>query len=310
MYSQFTAPAATPLSLSIMFFSSRSDQGPQVVLLQALLRLQGYNLTISGHWQQKTEEAVAHFRMQMGLGTKHGPVNPVVFARLVQGKRIKMIDAIDAESGKVLPYAVKPLKAAGIKPILNERRVGHGVEDAMSRIRKRATDHKIGALRITGHGNRGTQISVALGDPVTALDHGQIDAYNAMQADWPSYISYAHLNELRPILKTITPCFAPYGFVDAHACRIGRQTELLEGLADIWGVPVSGGLDDQPAGAALQDRWGNKVMSTFVLSGPVVTAYPGSMNLEKWAKRVDQLIPNIPGMLEKGRNALAAKLKS
>ena len=292
-----------------MFFASKSDYGPHMVLLQALLRLHGYNLTISGHWQQKTEEAVAHFRMKMGAQEKHGPVNGTVFTQLLQGKRIKMIDAVDAEAGGAFDWSVKSMKAAGIKPVVNTRRVGHGVEDAMSRIRKRAEHHKIGALRLMGHGNRGTWISVALGDPVHAQTEGKWEAYNAMVADWPSYIDYDHLEKMKPILKTLSSSFAPYGFVDAHCCKIGQQTRLLEGLADIWGVPVSGGLENQTAGDQGVDRWGNSVPTTFRLMGPVNTAYPGNMNLAQWAARADQLIPNFPGMIEKGKNAVKGQFK-
>lgn len=292
-----------------MFFASKNDRGPHVVLLQALLRLHGYNLTISGYWQQKTEEAVAHFRMTMGAQEKHGPVNPTVIAQLLQGKRIKLINAVDAEAGAAGVGTARSTKAAGGKPVMNERRVGHGVEDAMSRIRKRAEGHKIGALRFFGHGNRGTWISVALGDPVHALDEGRYQDYDAMAADWPSYIDYAHLEKMKPILKTLAPSFAPYGFVEAYSCRIGKQTRLLEGLADIWGVPVSGGVDNQPGGGQSKDQRGNIVPSTFSLTGEVNTAYPGNLTLEKWAARADQLIPNFPGMAEKVKNTIKGTVK-
>ncbi|MEO8137126.1 MAG: hypothetical protein ABI831_24500 [Betaproteobacteria bacterium] len=291
-----------------MFFSY-NDRGPHVVLLQALLRLEGYNLTISGYWQQKTEDAIAHFRMKMGVHSKHGPANGPVFARLVGGKHIKVIDAIDASAGGVYTYGAKAIREAGEIPVVNERRVGHGVEDAISRIRKRAMGQRIGALRFTGHGNKGTWISVALGDPVHGEIAGKPANYSDMEADWPSYIDYAHLGKMMPILQKLAPSFAPFGFVEAHCCQIGKQTQLLEGLADIWGVPVSGGLDNQRVNDAYYDQWGNKILTTFSLRGPVKTAYPRNMTLEQWAARADLSVPNFPGMLEKGKNAVKGQLK-
>jgi len=292
-----------------MFFASRSYAGPHIVLLQAVLRLHGYNLTISGVWQQKTEDAVAHFRMEMGLPAKHGPVNGPIFAQMLAGKRIKVIDAIDAQAGDVYTVGVKEMRVGGNKPIVNTKRVGHGVEDAMSRIRKRAAGHQIGALRFTGHGNKGSWISVAVGDPVHSQMAGRWTEYDAMEADWPSYIDYTHIDKMRPILSTLASSFAPFGFVEAHSCMIGKQTRLLEALANIWGVPVSGGMDNQCVGGASHDAWGNKVLTTFTLTGPVNTAYPRNMNLAQWAARADQSIPNFPGMLEKGKNVVKAQLK-
>ena len=294
-----------------MFFASRDDHGPHVVLLQAILRLHGYNLTISGHWQDKTDEAVTNFRKTMGLpSAKHGFANGPVFARLLGGKRIKVIDAIDASAGAVFTFGVESIKSEGIKPVVNEKRIGHGVEDAMSRIRKRATGHKIGALRFSGHGNRGRWISLAVGDPVHAEGPSHVAEHSAMVADWPSRIDYNHLEKMKPILRTLAPSFAPFGFVEAHCCRIGQQGPLLEALADVWGVPVSGGMEDQQIGSAREDQWGNKILTTFSLIGPVNTAYPGNMNLAQWAARADHLIPNFPGLLEKGKNAVKGQLKT
>lgn len=200
------------------------------------------------------------------------------------------------------------MRKAGIKPVVNTRRVGHGVEDAMSRIRKRAMDHRIGALRLAGHGNLGTWISVALGDPVGALEDHNYAAYDAMKADWPSYIDYAHFVQMKPILAKLAPSFAPFGYVEAHSCCIGKQHRLLQSLADVWGVPVSGGLENQYAGTVQRDRWGNAFVSAFMLTGRVVTAYPGRMNLAQWAARANQLVPNLPGLVEQGRRVIQARL--
>ena len=71
---------------------------------------------------------------------------------------------------------------------------------------------------------------------------------------------------------------------------------------------MSGGLQDQQVNDARYDQWGNKILTTFSLIGPVNTAYPGSMNLAQWAARADQSIPNFPGLLEKGKNAVKAQL--
>ena len=54
-------------------------------------------------------------------------------------------------------------------------------------------------------------------------------------------------------------------------------TPALRTLADLWQVPVS-------AGVRLQYDSGS-LSYTYRFEGPVVTAYPGGLSLQDWAKR-------------------------
>ena len=294
-----------------MFFATHNDRGPPILLLQALLRMNGYKLKINGVWDDTTEASVQAFRTKMGASSAYGPVNGPVAAQLLKHARIKIIDAVDASSGECRDWAEWDLKYnQHVKPIFNERRAGHGVEDAVSRIKKRAHAHQIGALRFSGHGNRGTWISVAVGDPVHAQMAGRWDDYNRMAADWPSYIDYAHFERMRPLLTPLRPLFAPFAFVMVHSCKIGQQTGLLQKLADTWNVPVTGGLSNQPVALYTTNSYGDRVDSTIVITGPATVAYPGGCDLAGWAKRVDQQVLDVPGMIDAGKNYVAQQLKS
>jgi len=294
-----------------MFFTTRYDSGPRVILAQALLRLNGFRLTISGKWDDATEMAVTALRAQMGASKANGPINGPVMAHMLQHSRIKIIDAVDASAGEVREYAEKDLRNNHhVKPVINERRVGHGVEDAMSRIRKRASGHRIGALRFCGHGNRGTWISVAVGDPVHAQWEGRWKDYDAMAADWPSYIDYAHFERMRPLLTPLRPLFASFGYVQIHSCRIGQQGELLQKLADTWNVPIMGGLTNQQVAAQYYDQYGDKVDTLLVLTGPTVTKYPGGASMRSWAARVDRDVLDIPGAFDAARTYVGKRVSS
>ena len=295
-----------------MFFATHNDRGPHMLLLQALLRMSGYKLKINGIWDAATEASVQAFRTKMGASTAYGPVNGAVTAQLLWQAHIKIIDAVDAS---LLPehrtmVEQEMTRNQHVKPIFNERRPGHGVEDAISRIKKRSHGHHIGALRFSGHGNLGRWICIAVGDPVHALDAGRRIDYERMAADWPSYIDYSHFERIRPLLRPLRRCFAPFAFVQIHSCRIGQQTGLLQKLADTWNVPVTGGLSVQPIAEYTTNAYGDRVASALVITGPATIAYPGGSDLASWANRVDQQVLDIPGMIDAGKCYVAKQVKS
>ena len=157
---------------------------------------------------------------------------------------------------------------------------------------RRAAGHRIALLRLFGHGNEGTWISVAVGDPFHAREHGQTPAYRAMKADWRSYINLAHLGDHLPTLARLKPLFAPFGSVELNACMIGAQTTMIKGLADVWGVPVTGGFGVQSAGPyKVMDEHGWVTTPTLILEGPVFTGYPYGLTLEDWAARAQRWVP-------------------
>lgn len=267
-----------------MFFATNNESSPRVVLVQMLLRQHGYDVPVTGTYDRATDAAVCAFRAQHHLAPS-GPVNPTVFFHLVQGSKLKIIDSVDASAGQFGEDSMKDMRRNGIKPLENERIPGYGVEHAVKKIIERARDHRIALLRITGHGNRGTWISVAIGDPVHTRERSEA-AYQRLRADWKSYIDVVHVDKLKGILKRLTPLFAQFGSAEIHGCMIGTQRDLLQTLANIWGVPVSGGLDLQYGGAYVTNDYGELVSNTFTLLGPVFTAYPGRLDLSSWAASV------------------------
>jgi hypothetical protein len=278
-----------------MFFLTYGESGPRVVLIQALLRLKGINLRITGKWDEANMRAVEKYRAQLHLPPM-GPVDAQVFFNLIQKTHLKLVDSVDGSAGLVRVVAEQDMKEAGIKPLVNPRLPGRGVSAAIDKIIARSQHHKIALLRITGHGNRGTWISVAVGDPVEAQVEGRIKDYQAMKADWKSYIDFSHFERLRPILSRLRPLFASFGSAEVHCCKIGNQKTLLQKLAETWGVPVSGGLANHQVGGYDTNQYGEYVPSTFAFQGEVFTAYPGGKNLKSWAAGIDASIPNLPEM--------------
>jgi len=268
------------------------DHGPRVVLLQALLRMKGHDVPMNGVFDRATWDAAVRLRIATGHEPR-GPINSEIFASLLDGTRLKVIHSVDAQAGDVRVIAEKDLRARGIDPLLIKRRVGHGVEDAVKQIIHRAQGFRIAMLRFIGHGNEGTWMSIAVGNPYHEREHGhQTPAYKAMKADWHSYISLAHLADHLPTLVRLKPFFAPYGSVELHACMIGGQTAMIKRLADLWEVPVSGGWNLQNVSAdKIRDRYGWETTYTQIFQGPVFTAYPYGLKMEEWAARMERWVP-------------------
>lgn len=290
-----------------MFFLTRGESGPRVVLVQALLRLKGFDVPVTGVWNEgdKMTKAVGEIRAKMNLPSA-GPVDAKVFVQLVQNTKLKMIDSVDASAGYVREIAERDMRENGIDPLLNKRLSGRGVSAAVDKIIERSRDHQIASLRITAHGNRGTWISLAIGDPVHAQGDARYGNYEEMKKDWKSYIDYSHFERHRKNLARITKLFALFGSVDVHCCKIGNNRLLLQRLADTWKVPVSGALDIQHVGGEYgrkqSETWGRydynqfneQVPGTFAFQGAVFTAYPDKLNLKTWAARVEASLLNIP----------------
>ena len=275
-----------------MIHITYGDHGPRVVLLQALLRMRGHDVPMNGLFDRTTWNAAVNLR----IATGHEPVGPInsdIFASLLSGRRLKVIHSVDAQAGEVRVEAEKDLRKRGIDPLLIKRHIGHGVEDAVNQIIRRCQGFRMAMLRFIGHGNEGTWMSIAVGNPFHEREHGiQTPAYKAMKADWRSYISLAHLADHLPTLVRLKPYFAPYGSVELHACRIGSQTAMIKRLADLWGVPVSGGWNIQSVGLfPIYDRWGYEMTPTQVFEGPVFTAYPFGLTMEEWAARMERWVP-------------------
>jgi hypothetical protein len=289
-----------------MFFLSLGERGPRVVLVQTLLRLKGINVRITGKYDEECSKGVKQYRERLNMHPL-GSVDANVFFHLLQNSKLKIIDSIDGSAGDLQELVVKEMKRAGINPLINQRLVGRGVANAVDKIVERAENHRIGLLRITGHGNRGNWISVAIGDPVGALKEGRMNDYEEMKKDWKSYIDYSHFERHRSTLSKITSLFASFGSAEIHSCSIGKQEKLIQKLADTWGVPVTAGKGLQYGATTLQNRQGERTSSTFVMEGELFTAYPKGQTLESWAAGIESSVPNLMALFARFKQQVTGK---
>lgn len=281
-----------------MFFLTYGEKGPRVVLVQTLLRLKNIDVKIDGNFDQNCLRAVKEYRTKLGMPPV-GPVDGKVFFSLLQSTKLKLIDSLDASAGEVATVAKSELNAAAGKDhaLMNERKPGRGVVNAVDLIIKRANDHKIGLLRIFGHGNGGNWIAIALGDPFHLRTSGKpadMAKYNELKADFKSYLDYSHFERHRETLARLKPLFADFGSAEIHSCTVGsKQQKLIEKLADTWGVPVTAGKGLQSVGGTFKNQWDEYVPTTFVMEGEIFRAYPEGGNLQKWSAAVEASIPNL-----------------
>lgn len=117
-------------------------------------------------------------------------------------------------------------------------------------IRRASRPGQIHLLRIHGHGNQASQLV------------GGWELFGIGPA-----ISLSNLAFMRPTLRRLAPYFARSGRAQLMGCNVGQAPlgpMFLQGLADLWGVPVSAGKQLQYAGGDM----------TLEFEGPVETAYP------------------------------------
>ena len=91
------------------------------------------------------------------------------------------------------------------------------IRDMVAKLQKLCADGtRIGELRILGHGNQNGQY---------------------IGSDW---LEIGTLPSHQTDLAKLAPLFGPHGQVVMGGCRVGRATELLLALSNLWHVPVSG----------------------------------------------------------------------
>ncbi|GEM_PF-4422265 len=178
-----------------------------------------------------------------------------------------VIDVLDGTDPELLEATVSDIRKSGeyLNPDLADPDLGtpalqpvvirggslYGVRMMVDEvIRRVGRSRRIRLLRIHGHGNQTAQLV------------GGWEVFGIGPA-----LTLPNLGLLRPTLKRLAPWFSPLGRAQLMGCNVGQAPfgpMLLQGLADIWGVPVSAGKDLQYSGN------GNGVS----YEGPVETAYP------------------------------------
>lgn len=278
----------------MFYLSEKNPLPPRVILVQGLLRLKGFDLQFTGKWDKPTGEAIGKFRTQIGMGAE-GPVDGQVFYNLIHDTKLKLIKSLDASAGDVAECVKQDSIQAGISPIMNPRKFGTGVAAAVEAIKQRAKGHSIALLSIHGHGNGGTQISIALGNPHALSKSKRWTEYYELESHYYDYIDERHFETHRAVLAGLRPLFAPFASVEINSCYIASKSpNLLSKLANTFFVPVSGGKEVQTNGTwdyhkncVYLNKYGEQVNATFELDGDVLTAYPNHLTMAKWAKHVE-----------------------
>lgn len=249
------------------------DRLPAVAVLQKLLNLNGAGLGVNGYFGGNTRTAVTRFQEENSIYRADGIVNRETWIRLTTGGHLRLslpvVDCIDVWDMSLYEMEREDILASGGDPIL----IGgmcNGVEQAVNEILRQAGSG-VFLLRFHGHG--------APGFAGTSVGHGE---YSRGEL---SSIEIGNLETLIPILSRLRPIFGAYGCAQFMHCSTGRTIRgrlLLELVAEIMNVPVSGATIDQLGGGD----------DTFVYEGPTYTAIPAGRSLESWSGS----LPDFPGM--------------
>jgi hypothetical protein len=254
-----------------MLIVAKDYAGPRAVALQMLLnrrRPRGMVLKVDGHYGPRTAESVQAFREE-AMRTS-GPGNLAdgpVWQALLRDANLEIVEAVDISDPMLLEFVV-PAVSPWTSPI-ETGGMSNGVVQVMHDIANRVKDpKKLLLVRFHGHGAPG----------LAAVSHGKRSIFpGANPFREHTVLSPEVVRQIRPELEKMAPLMGDFGFVELHACKVARGpggAQLLRDLAGVWNCPVSAAIDSQAA----------EGKSNFLLTGEVVTAYPGGADLKTWAR--------------------------
>jgi hypothetical protein len=270
----------------LMMLVERGNSLPTVALVQSLLNQQaaqvaGMKVDVTGYFDEATETMTRWFQRKMSLEVD-GVVGPVTWRRLSMGRRLQVIDHVDAaddyhDSPQQEGYEFD-LNRVGAMPIVSYTQSG-GLMVAADRILRASRGHRVVLLRFHGHGGPGGMgVTVGRGD-----------------ADWGGSRFALNMTDWREVadhFQALRNMFHPMGSVELHGCNIagdryvhGRRLQmsngagigvyLLQRLAQLWGVPVT-------ASPNPQYSHGRQILR---FEGRTVTVCPdGIADIETWAQ--------------------------
>lgn len=253
-----------------MFLTRNGDHSPRVVLLQILLNRQGAGLVVDGIFGRHTGAAVTDFQSGKPLADARGVAGPATWRALLRGGNETVVDVVDVGDPLLAQREAVQLQEAGSTPItlgLMCNGVGQMVSDVQRRV---GEQQALAVLRITGHGNFGRWMTVSVG----SVAHLPGPEYREVAGEYFSYVDNAHFTKVAPLLSPLEPYFLPYGSMEHTGCSIGSRPEsrqLMQRLANLWGVPVSAGITTQ--------------VGILRFDGPVFTAYPRGGTLASWSRQ-------------------------
>ncbi|MBL8234257.1 MAG: peptidoglycan-binding protein, partial [Bryobacterales bacterium] len=241
-----------------MLIVNQGVQGPRAVALQILLNrfgATGTPLKVDGHYGRKTASAVAAFRREILKSPGPGSSTDLAFWQsMLRLTQLQTIEAVDVTDPMLTETAVPELQKQKANPIMLGG-TSNGVDQLMRLIGLEARGMgSVLLLRFHAHGGPGL---VAVSHGTRKISPG-IDPNHEL-----TVLNEITVGKLRPVLESIAPIFANFGFVEFHACKVaqgGKGEKFLETLADIWRVPVTAPLSSQSATHAV-----------FALSGATCT---------------------------------------
>lgn len=242
---------------------------PTVGVLQVLLNrgVSENELKKDGEFGKNTKQAVRNFQKPRGLHID-GIVGKNTWPRLIAGTGFRIIDAVDITDPGLFTE-VNDIRSIGGNPSLIGSMcngIGNILQALIARMRERG---EVVLLRFFGHGNSGIM--------------GISDGEDVMSDRDLTSLTSDVIDLIAGELSRVGPLFGRYSSVELHGCKVGygpSGRRLLQKLANIWQVPVSGGIKNQISGG----------ISTFRFEGPVFTAFPGGATLRQWA----MALPDLP----------------
>ncbi|WP_428658407.1 peptidoglycan-binding domain-containing protein [Runella sp.] len=257
-----------------MIYLKKGDNLPIVAVTQLLLnralRSEG-GIVVDGTFGNKTKEFVQHFQRLRGLNPT-GFIDGQTWQRLNQ-RHGQIIDSVDATEQidihgvyRDIEKEGDDIREEGGEPLVNYG-MSRGARNALNRIRNTAELKNVLLLRLHGHGSPGVQV----------LSSGTRGGH---YSDVRGLFFTKSFEIVKNVFAELRPIFSPYGSVQLMGCSVGRGEKgyrLLHGLAEVWGVPISAGMNTQFGGGGI---------STFVFEGPVRTIFPDGLNLRTWAARL------------------------
>jgi hypothetical protein len=252
-------------------FLINGDALPSVTTSQILLRRHrpGATITCDGAYGPKTKAAVSAYQGAHPPLKNDGIIGPNTWNSFMKVSRFQTIDVVDGTDPSLITFEVNDIRKAGGNPIVVFGQ-SNGLDFVMRQIEARGRPRNVMLLRIHGHGGKGTQ----------NVTGGRINGAPHMAS-----ISLSTYAESEPSLARIRPVLAPFGSVQLLGCDVGGGggTQLVQRLAQTWGVPVTAGVHTQFAGGT----------DTFRFEGATVTGFPSGFNLKSWSKAMQDQFGNV-----------------
>lgn len=245
----------------------RGDILPAVGIIQMLLNRTGASLTLDGNFGQHTQDAVKAFQSQRGI-SQTGQVDGKLFDRMDAGSELSILDSVDVTDPNLASMEVSDITRAGGR-VVQRAGMSNGVGQAIQDIISQGSG--LFLLRMHGHGAPG---NIGMSD-----GHGEAGYH---RTDFDS----TTIGRISGELGRLRSVFGPHGCVQLMACNTGQGPQgrsLLRQLANIWGVPVSAGIQTQLAGG---------LSKSIRFEGPTVTECPGGKTMTQWLRS----LPAFAGM--------------